>query len=961
MDLKFIITLTEHRLLGFVFAPYLIKKEKGQDYHVIYDRVTLTTLSTYEPVLTPEEVQLVKYIEDYNDPNLFKLFAKKKKNSRDFMKSLPPELLKDHIRPYVERRMGKCLDILASNPIPVYHKVLQNNIYEEDRIDVVEDEVLAVFNFIRSGEGIRYFLTIEHRGKELNLTGKEGLIPINEPCCLIMNRKMFIFRDIDGKKILPFFEREYISIPPAAEKKYFETFIRNAIKKYKVNATGFTISEVKSKPVPTLTIEGDITGKYYMVLKFIYEDNTIYYANRKTELKVSCDYSKEQVSFRRLNRDYEFENECISSLLELGLVNKEGPHFLPLQKGGAKDGAAYNLINWVNFNNRFISNSGFKVAEQKLDKLYYLDDFQLKIEVSKKNNDWFDIEAKVEFAGFTMPFSTFQAYIVNGDREFLLPDGRVMILPEEWFESYRDLMNFAKIDKTSIRLEKQHFPLLSKSLQGLSGQFKEGMLDLINTGSAPEIVPGGINATLRNYQVEGYSWLYRLYKNGFGGCLADDMGLGKTLQTLTLLARVIKEAPVNGGKPPADQNNKALIVVPTSLVHNWLNEALRFVPMLRINTYVGSNRRNLTEVLSESDILITSYGILRNEIDSFITNEFLYLVMDESQMIKNPGSKTYQAAIQLQSENRIVLTGTPIENSLSDLWAQISFLNPGLLGSMNFFRSEFLLPIEKNGDENKQQKLLRLISPFLLRRSKTEVAPELPPVTEQIIYCDLDERQEAYYEREKSKARNLILERMAKNGFNKSAVVILQSLTRLRQIANHPALVDETYISDSGKYNEITRNLQNLIQEGHKALVFSSFVKHLNLVSNHLDKNGIKYAMLTGETNDREKEIKKFQEKPGYSLFLISLKAGGVGLNLTAADYVFILDPWWNPAAEMQAISRAHRIGQDKHIFVYRFISRGTLEEKILKLQERKSQLADAFIHNSLKGITEDQVLELFE
>lgn len=256
---------------------------------------------------------------------------------------------------------------------------------------------------------------------------------------------------------------------------------------------------------------------------------------------------------------------------------------------------------------------------------------------------------------------------------------------------------------------------------------------------------------------------------------------------------------------------------------------------------------------------------------------------------------------------------------------------------------------------------MKLISPFVLRRSKMEVEPQLPAVSEQIIFCDMNEKQETYYELEKSRVRNLIIEKLSELGFNKSTVYILQSLTKLRQIANHPAMVDEEYFSGSGKYDEVIRNMHNLYHEGHKTLVFSSFVKHLSLISNYLDNENIKYAWLTGETKDRETEIRKFQEGSEYRFFLISLKAGGTGLNLTAADYVIILDPWWNPAAELQAISRAHRIGQDKHVIVYRFISRNTLEEKILKLQDYKSQLADAFINNSLKGITAEEVMDLFD
>lgn len=980
MDFQFAITISEHRILGFVFAPYLVRKEKNQDCLTIYDRVTLATLPTYESLLTPEQIQLVKHVEDYNDGNLFKVFSKRKKNSRDFMASITTDMLTNHIRPYVERRMAKCLEILRFNPVPVYHKILQNNVYQEDRIEIIREEASAVFNFDRREEGFKYFLSVEYGGQDLKLTGKEGLIIVNEPCCLILDDKMFVFEDIDGKKLLPFFEKEYVQVPPASEKKYLETFVRNAIRKYKVNATGFEITDEDAKPRAALSVEKDLAGQFYLVLKFIYNSKSIYYANRKTDIKVSLEQRNGQFRFIRLKRDYDRENAIISDLLSMGLVNKEGPNFLPLKKGNDPGGSGYQIINWVNFNSRFIREAGIDIAQDKLDKLYYLDDFQVNMEVSEKKNDWFDIEARVEFAGFKIPFASFHPYILKGQREYLLPDGRIMILPDEWFEDYRDMLSFSRIEKDRIRLDKQHFPLLNKNIRGISGRFKQGLLELVKSDVKPEPIPSGIEANLRNYQIEGYSWLYRLHKNGFGGCLADDMGLGKTLQTLTLLNRVISEireiipaeqdlAPptkqlslFDSGNAETRKRGKAsLIIVPTSLVHNWLNESEKFVPGLIVNTYIGANRKDPEELINNSDLLITTYGIVRNEIEKFSQFEFLYLILDESQMIKNPGAKTYQAIIQLHAENRLVLTGTPIENSLSDMWAQINFLNPGLLGSLAFFQSQFMLPIEKHGDELKQEKLLKLISPFVLRRSKSEVAPELPPVNEQVIYCDMDDRQEAYYEREKSKARNLVLERMSQKGFNQSAVVILQSLTRLRQIANHPALVDETYFSESGKYNEITRNLHSLKTEGHKVLVFSSFAKHLDLVGDHLDNQSIPYARLTGETTNREAAIKKFQEDDNCPFFLISLKAGGVGLNLTSADYVFILDPWWNPAAEMQAISRAHRIGQDKHVFVYRFISRGTLEEKILKLQEKKSTLADAFVNNSLRGITQDQVMDLFE
>ncbi|MBN2523108.1 MAG: DEAD/DEAH box helicase [Bacteroidales bacterium] len=981
MDIQFVIGLTEHRILGLIFAPYLIRKDRKLEKYSVYERVNLMNISTYESILTPEENQLVKTIEEYNDNTLYRIFSKKKMPVREFLSDLTRDFIEEHVRPYIERRMAKCLDILLSEDIPVYHKVLQNMIYENERIEVTDEEGTAVFNFHRSSEELKYYLTIESNGERIKLTGKNGFVVINIPCCVVIENRLFVFSNIDGKKLLPFFTKESISIPKSAEKKYFDVFVRTAIKKYKVNAKGFSVIDRDTNPKPVLALENTLSGRLTIALKFIYDEKSIYYANRRTERKVTCEWVKDDVYFYRLQRDYAFENNCIAKLLAQGLVNKEGPFFLPLQISSHKTNTAYEIINWINYNSTALKNAGFTIAQPDHSNLYYLDDFALKVNVSEKDKDWFDINAKVEFRGFVIPFTAFFDHIIQGEREYTLPDGRVMILPEEWFEMYRDILGFSKISGDLIQLDKQHFPLINKNLEGFSVKFRDSLRKLIDSKSDIEPVPEGVLANLREYQKEGYSWLYQLSKNNFGGCLADDMGLGKTLQTLTLLIRSVTE---NREFAKIDQNNReedepqlslfaehescgkkrsktSLIVVPASLVHNWVNETYRFVPDISMAVYVGSQRTALSKLFANNDVLLTSYGILRNDIETFIAHDFDYFVLDESQVIKNPSSKIYKAVMQIRADHKIVLTGTPIENSLRDLWAQINFLNPGLLGNYTFFRAEFQLPVEKYKDETAKEKLHQLITPFIKRRSKNEVAPELPPLTEQIIYCDLVEEQRSYYEREKSKARNYILENITRSGISKSSMIILQSLAKLRQVANHPFLVDEDYFAGSGKFDEVTRIIQNLHAEGNKALIFSSFVKHLNMVTRFLDEHSIEYVMLTGETRNREKVIKQFQENPDCRFFLISLKAGGVGLNITAAEYVFILDPWWNPAAEMQAISRTHRIGQDKHIVVYRFISKNTLEEKIVKLQQHKSQLADAFIHDSLKNISSEQIMELFD
>lgn len=981
--MQFVLVIVEHRTLGLILSPYLIKPERNPEVYSVYDKITFQKLTAYEQILSPEEVQLVRYIENYNDQNLHKLFCKKKQSSFDFVNTMKEDMLSNHVRPYIEKQMAKCLDVLQYNPVAIFHKTLQNTLYESDRLMLIDKECSTVFNFRRTESGIAYKLTIEHAGKTVNLNGKQGVVLINEPCCLAVEDKLFVFRDIDSKKLIPFFEKDFIGIAKQTEKKYFETFVKNAVGNYKVKAEGFEIVDNEELPKAVISLENNLNAQLSLVLKFIYGGNSIYYANRHTGMKVSFSMHDDKAVFTRTMRDYEFENSCIAKLLSFGLLNKEGPYFEPIS-GKKSPEEVYGPVTWLNFNRALLVKNGFEVTQAKLDKEYYLGNFELKFEVSEKSNDWFDIHATIEFDGFRIPFSEFKEYIVNGIREYVLPNNRVMILPEEWFESYSDLINFSTIDGEFFKLKKQHFSILNSRVGGLSENFRNNLRSLLSTDKLlQEPVPQGIQAELRQYQDEGYNWMFRLYKNGFGGCLADDMGLGKTLQTLTLLKRISSESTTESQKTakknekqtvqlsifdsavPAIENKSSgcsVVIVPTSLVHNWLNECRKFVPSLSVKTYIGPQRGKLNDCMPETDLIITSYGILRNDLEQFIAQRFTYIILDESQMIKNPGSKTYAAVVQLRTESRMVLSGTPIENSLADLWAQFNFINPGLLGNLNFFQSEFQWPIERNNDENRRQRLQQLISPFLLRRTKSQVAKELPELVEQVLFCDLNEVQESYYEREKSKARKLVLENINRYGFRNVSMQILKSLMRLRQIACHPLLLDEEFIAGSGKFDEIVRNLETLNQEGHKALLFSSFVGHLELVADWLNKKEIGYVMLTGETRKREEVVEKFQTDDSVRFFLISLKAGGTGLNLTAASYVLMLDPWWNPAAEKQAINRAHRIGQDKNVMVYRFIARNTLEEKIIRLQERKSELADIFVNENVMGkISEKEIMELFE
>ena len=462
------------------------------------------------------------------------------------------------------------------------------------------------------------------------------------------------------------------------------------------------------------------------------------------------------------------------------------------------------------------------------------------------------------------------------------------------------------------------------------------------------------------------------------------MGLGKTIQTLALLLSC-NETP-----HPA-----SLIAMPASLIHNWRNEIRRFAPSLRVMEHTGIQRMSSTGFFGSADVILTTYGTLRNDLALFMMYRFNYIILDESQVIKNPAAQISKAVCQLKSDHRLVLTGTPIENSLTDLWSQIEFLNPGLLGPLAKFQKRYalkqpgstgittgttafmqqsVLPAvtadlkssaakeELEVSDQVSDRLKKLVAPFILRRTKREAEPDLPSLTVEEWYCEMTDEQRSRYEKEKSAVRNEVLQQFESGRSTETSMMVLKALIRLRQMANHPRLADPEYQHGSGKFEEIIRMAQTLREEGHKTLIFSSFVKHLQMISSHFDHEGIQYSMLTGATIHREQVIKKFREDQEHQFFLISLKAGGTGLNLTEAGYVMLLDPWWNPAAEMNAISRAHRIGQDKKVIAYKFITSGTIEEKMLVLQQRKQTLSDTFLPlgNPLKDLSQEEIAGLF-
>ncbi|HYM94939.1 MAG TPA: DEAD/DEAH box helicase, partial [Chitinophagaceae bacterium] len=468
--------------------------------------------------------------------------------------------------------------------------------------------------------------------------------------------------------------------------------------------------------------------------------------------------------------------------------------------------------------------------------------------------------------------------------------------------------------------------------------------------------PYSLKMILRPNQVAGYQWLNYLSEIGWGGILADDMGLGKTVQALSFL----EHYKTSSGKI------KALVVCPTTLIYNWENEIKKFTPELSYRIHHGGARTRIQEELIDHDITITTYGTLRSDIKLMMSVAFDYVILDESQAIKNPASKVTKAACLLNAKHRLCMSGTPLQNNTFDIFAQMNFLNPGMLGTMEFFRQEFAMPIDKFGEEDRKEHLKKILYPFILRRTKEQVAKDLPEKQEMILFCDMEEEQRKIYDAYRNDFRDKILGTIQEQGIQKSQLTILQGLMKLRQICDSPAILNESekFENHSIKLDELAREITENISN-HKALIFSQFLGMLSLIREKLHELDVKYEYFDGSTSapDREKAIQSFQNDESKRVFLISLKAGGVGLNLTAADYVYIVDPWWNPAVEQQAIDRTHRIGQTKNIFAYRMICKDTIEDKILKLQEKKRMLAKELISDDttfVKSLTKEDVEYLF-
>ncbi|MCT4613278.1 MAG: SNF2-related protein [Marinifilaceae bacterium] len=658
-------------------------------------------------------------------------------------------------------------------------------------------------------------------------------------------------------------------------------------------------------------------------------------------------------------RNFDLENDFLDEIAQLHPKFEE-------QKAGkifALNSNEFMQDLWFYKFYEQLQNSQIEVFGMKELKNFKYSPYKAKITSNISSGiDWFELNLKVSFGDNHVKLADIKKAIINKQKFIQLKDGSVGIMPEEWIQKFEKYFRHAEIKKDKLEISKLKFSIVDELFDSMLDNqiIEEIALKRQKLRAFKEIstieCPQELNAELRPYQKEGLNWLNFLDEMGWGGILADDMGLGKTIQILSFILKIVKK----DSKPN-------LIVVPTTLLFNWENEIKKFAPSLKYHFHYGNSRGYDNSKFDGNDLIFTTYGILLRDIEFISAFEFNYAILDESQAIKNPSSRRYKACNLINARNKIALTGTPIENSTFDLYAQMNFVNPGFLGGVKNFKDNFSNPIDKESDEQMAAELQKTVNPFILRRTKEQVATELPEKTENIIYCEMGTAQRKVYDAFRNEYKEKLMQNIEAEGIGKSKMMVLEALTKLRLICDSPKLTknDEIIDSESAKLDELMQHISEKTSN-HKILVFSQFVKMLDLVKTELNKRNIAYEYLDGQSSPSQREIsvKNFQENPELRVFLISLKAGGTGLNLTAADYVYLMDPWWNPAVENQAIDRCYRIGQDKKVFAYRMICKNTIEEKILLLQAKKKKLAGDIIHTDegvMKNLSVKDIQDLFD
>lgn len=950
---RIIFSIVNQPAFGWIVECFAVKEGENGNLMLSSQKVRLATADDFG--LNDKQKTLVSWLEDIDKKAIIKRFNKLKRQVHPdefFKKQYTPEL-KILIREFVERRVIKILEMLDGEEIYLSSEDLLNP--AERKLDYPKEKANVMFHLFKNEEGMQYFANIRYDNNTLGYRQSNTIILTEQPVWMVVGSQLIHLEDsIESKKISPFIDKKFISIPLSSEKVYLEKFIIPLVEKYKVFAKGINVitERFKAKPILKLIKMGEGLS---LVLMFDYGGHLFNFNTKKRVYAILEEEGKGNFLIKRIQRSAVWEGQKKLVLEDCGFINQIGSAFHMEQQEQllSRKELDQDLMELLVSSKETLSKAGFKIEQDLPAENYLIEEPKLEVN-SKDEGDYFDLKIKVKFGKFEVPFTDLIDHIKTQNPNFILPDKTIGVLPQEWFTKYLPIVSLGEQNKKNLKLKKHHEGLLDD----LDDRSIISDLPLESKLGTKVNVPKHLKAKLRDYQKEGLIWMTYLHSISCGGILADDMGLGKTIQVIAFLGHLKEKSP---------QKKPHLILAPTSLVYNWEAELKKFYPNLSFNIHLGSQReKNIKKAVGDKEILITSYGTFRADIAFFEKQEFNVVITDESQSYKNRNSQLHRALNRLNADVVFGLTGTPIENGVSDLWSQMDVINKKMLGGYAYFKRTFADPIEKKEDSKVAKQLQRLIDPLVLRRTKSQVMTELPEKTEHTIYCDMTEGQASLYDEVKSFYRNQLLEVVEDVGFNAGRMKILAGLMKLRQIANHPNLAGYDEVNESGKLLQICQKLTVALQGNHKVLVFSQFLGHLELIQEFLENQQINFAYIDGkmDAKKRNAEVKRFQTKKECKVFLLSIKTGDKGLNLTAADYVMIADPWWNPAVEQQAQDRAYRIGQDKPVFIYKFISKDTIEDKIRSLQHKKKSFADQIIletENVKQSFDVETFQQLFE